>query len=124
MPPIHNIDSESIGGTIHDRASPQPYMNMSGSTVAPEQLQYQHVYASLDSIHQVDMGPGIWGKDTVEAVTHVEAGVNHENSGENSKEFLCELCEQIFKTKKSFRLHCYKFHTRERLLQKSLMAIT
>ena len=120
MPPIHNIDSESIGGIIHDRISPQPYMNMSGSTVAPEQLQYQHVYASLDSIHQVEMGPGNWDKDTA------EAGVIQVNTGEDTKdkEFMCELCEQIFKTKKSFRLHCYKFHTRERLLQKSLMAIT
>ena len=96
-------------------------MNMSGSTVAPEQLQYQHVYASLDTIHQVETGTGFWDKDTV------EAGVTHENTGEDSKdskEFMCELCEQIFKTKKSFRLHCYKYHTRERLLQKSLMAIT
>ena len=105
MPPIHNIDSESIGGIIHDRISPQPYMNMSGSTVAPEQLQYQHVYASLDSIHQVEMGPGNWDKDTVEAgVTHA----NNEEDSRDSKEFMCELCDQIFKTKKSFRLHCYK----------------
>ena len=89
-------------------------MNMSGSTVAPEQ---PHVYASLDSIHRVERGPANGDEYTLGA---------HANTWEeeDSKQFMCELCEQVFKTKKSFRLHCYKYHTRERLLQKSLMAIT
>ena len=124
MPTIYKIDSKSIGGIIHDRISPQPYMNMSGSTVAPEQLQYQHVYASLDTIHQVEIEPDNWDKDTLEPGVTYENAEEDSKDSKDSKEFMCELCEQIFKTKKSFRLHCYKYHTRERLLQKSLMAIT
>ena len=96
----------------------------SGSNVS--ETATNHKYASLDHIYtNIDRKdlPVDAGNDTEEHYQYQQY-YQEEIPIVTDENIICDLCEKKFKNKKSFKIHCYKFHTHDKLLQKSLIAMT
>ena len=87
------------------------YMNMTGlSNDDDKEHDATHHYASLEDIY-TNPQPGSEA-ETPKCLS--DDGIN----------ISCPLCEKTFGSKQSFKIHRYRFHTKEKLLQQSLIAIT
>ena len=87
------------------------YMNMTGlSNDDDKEHDATHHYASLEDIY-----------------TNPQPGSEAETPkclSDDGIKISCPLCEKTFRSKQSFKVHRYRFHTKEKLLQQSLIAIT
>ena len=102
------------------------YMNMSG-------------VSSLDSANTRPDKDVTTGNDSSGVYEQLEEGASSDNVYssidnadvsdncplmKNTQNLTCELCDKTFKNKQHFKLHCYKMHTGDKFLQKSLIALT
>ena len=90
----------------------EQYMNMTGLSSNEddkERNENYHHYASLNDIHTTPQS----GSETETPKCLSDDG-----------EITCPLCEKKFRSKQSFKIHRYRFHTKDNLLQQSLIALT
>ena len=99
----------------------EPYVNMSGNSEASSE-EANHHYDSMIHIYN-----NIENEEEINHIQQDEVANEHGQNGlmnSESNALVCDLCDKEFKSKSNFRLHRYKFHTREKILQKSLIAMT
>ena len=87
------------------------YMNMTGlsSNEDDKEQDDEHHYASLDDIYSKPQP----GRETeIPKYLSDDGQIN------------CPLCDKTFRSKQSFKIHRYRFHTKEKFLQQSLIALT
>ena len=123
--PKVNENDEKIIYTEISKDFERHYMNMSGSSGSyVSEALTNHKYASLDHIYtNIDKKDVAEGKGIDKDVQYQQY-FREEGPIINDENIICDLCEKKFKNKKSFKIHCYKFHTHDKLLQKSLIAMT
>ena len=99
-----------------NRDQQESYVNMNGLSGSSSE-EYSHEYDSL--LHIYD------NLEEHKLSNDVESTEGEGNSDDKLfVKFACDLCDKTFLNKSNLKLHRYKFHTREKILQKSLIAMT
>ena len=101
-------DSDQIYSNLVSEES-EHYMNMTGASKYEDDddRDDHHLYASLDDND-----------------TKPENVDQHPKSLNEDDNLNCPLCDKTFKSKQSLKMHRYRLHTKEKLLQQSLIALT
>ena len=114
---VHGEKDEQIYSNLNlaleaDESESDRYMNMTGLSSIEDDKDHDdkyHHYASLNDIYTKPQP----GSETQTPKCLSDDG-----------EITCPLCEKKFRSKQSFKIHRYRFHTKDKLLQQSLIALT
>ena len=105
-----NMDNSGISRALEDKLDVKLSVSRSRSYVSMD-----HIYTDID--RQTGQS-----KVTEEAREELEDQENKANLGDGRVE--CKLCSKTFKNKNSLKVHKYRYHTGEKILQESLIIMT
>ena len=104
-----NMDKSGISQALEDK------LDVKLSVRSKSYVSMDHIYTDID--RQTDRS-GV----TEEPRGDVEDQENKTNPGDGRVE--CKLCSKTFKNKNSLKVHKYRYHTGEKILQESLIIMT
>ena len=112
------------------RVIPRTYENMEKSMISQvleEKLDVKlngrsRSYLSMDHIYTDIDKQGAWTEEE-EKDRSLSAGAGAAETRSDGR-VECNLCNKTFKNKNSFKVHKYRFHTGEKILQESLIIMT
>ena len=88
------------------------YMNMTGLSSIEDDKDHDDKYHHYASLNDIYTKPQSGSETQTPKCLSDDGGLT------------CPLCEKKFRSKQSFKIHRYRFHTKDKLLQQSLIALT